>query len=370
MSRSWGEGTIFYFTINCKVIFNNIGCNCWENVNFLIFVCKVQIYKSITYFMKRREFIKKTATLVPAIGLFPADLSSIIRQSERGEMEKRVLGKTGAMLSVIGFGGIVVRDATPEEASDRVKEAIDAGVNYFDVAPSYGDAEIKLGPALEPYRANVFLSNKTNRRTRDEARAELEESLKRLRTDYFDLYQHHAVTSLEQVDAIMGKGGAMETFLEARAEGKIRYMGFSAHSVEAATALMEAYDFDSIMFPVNLATWHSGNFGPQVLAMAQQKNMGIIALKAMAKRRWPQDATDRSRFPKAWYEPFTSEDDIVMGLRFALSHPITTAIPPGEEDLFSMSLKLHNRVEPLTKDEAELIKQRASNWEPMFRYPM
>lgn len=320
--------------------------------------------------MQRREFIKKTATLVPALSLFPADLSSITRESGPGLMEKRMLGKTGAMLSVIGFGGIVVRDATPEEAAVRVKRAIDAGVNYFDVAPGYGDAEIKLGPALEPYRPDVFLSDKTNKRTKDEARTELEESLKRLRTNYFDLYQHHGVTRMEQVDAIMGKGGAMETFLEAKAEGKIRHLGFSAHSVEAAMALMEAYDFDSIMFPVNLATWYSGDFGPQVLAMAQQKNMGIIALKAMAKRRWPQGAADRSLYPKTWYEPLTSEDDIIMGMRFALSHPITTAIPPGDEKLFETALELYNRVEPLTRAEADSFKQRASAWEPMFRYPM
>ena len=320
--------------------------------------------------MKRRDFIKKTATLVPALSLFPADLSSITRSSGPGQMEKRMFGKTGAMLSVIGFGGIVVRDATPEEAAVRVKQAIDAGVNYFDVAPGYGDAEIKLGPALEPYRANVFLSDKTNKRTRDEARAELEESLKRLRTDYFDLYQHHAVTRMEQVETIMGPGGAMETFVEAKAEGKVRHLGFSAHSVEAAMALMEAYDFDSIMFPVNLATWHSGNFGPQVLAMAQQKNMGIIALKAMAKRRWLQDAPERSRYPKAWYEPFANEEDMLMGLRFGLSHPITTAIPPGEEKLFEMALKLHHKAEPLTRAEAESMKQQASAWEPMFKYPM
>lgn len=319
--------------------------------------------------MKRREFLKKTATLVPAFSLFRADLSLIARESGMGKMEKRLLGKTGAMLSVIGFGGIVVRDAEPSDAAVSVKRAIDAGINYFDVAPSYGDAEIKLGPALEPYRDGVFLSNKTNKRTRDEARKELEQSLQRLRTSYFDLYQHHAVTSLEDVDTILGKGGAMETFLEAKAEGKVRNFGFSAHSVEAAMALMQGFDFDTIMFPVNLATWHAGNFGPQVLAMAQQKNMGIIALKAMARGRWPQNA-DRSRYPKAWYEPFTNEEDILMGLRFTLSHPVTTAIPPGEEELFNMALKLHSRVEPMTKDEAESIKQQVSAWEPMFKYPM
>ena len=151
-------------------------------------------------------------------------------------MEKRSLGRTGEMLSIIGFGGIVVKDATPEEASKVVKLAIDSGINYFDVAPSYGDAEIKLGPALEPYRNDVFLACKTGERTKDEARVELEQSLKRLRTDHLDLYQLHAVTTLANVDTILGPGGAMETFLEARKEGKIRFIGFSAHSVEAAMA--------------------------------------------------------------------------------------------------------------------------------------
>jgi len=319
--------------------------------------------------MKRREFIKTTAAVVPALSLFPADLSLIARALEHGQMEKRVLGKTDEMISVLGFGGIVVMDATPEEAAISVKHAIDAGINYFDVAPSYGDAEVKLGPALEPYRKNVFLSNKTGRRTRDEARVELEASLKLMRTGYFDLYQHHAVTSVDDVDVLLGKGGAMETFLEAKAEGKIRNIGFSAHSVEAAVALMEGFDFDTIMFPFNVTTWHAGNFGPQVLDMALRKNMGIIALKAMAKGRWPQGA-DRSRYPKAWYEPLTTEEQIMMGLRFTLSHPVTTAIPPGEVELFRMALKLINQVEPLTREEAESVRQLANTWDPLFRYPM
>ena len=319
--------------------------------------------------MKRREFIKKAAVAAPALGLFPADLSLIVRAMDNGQMEKRMLGNTGEMISVLGFGAIVVRDATPEHAAMSVKQAIDAGINYFDVAPSYGDAEAKLGPALEPYRKQVFLSNKTGRRTRDEARAELEASLKIMRTDYFDLYQHHAVTSPGDVDVILGSGGAMEAFLEAKAEGKIKHIGFSAHSVEAATALMEGFDFDTIMFPFNMATWHAGNYGPQVLDMALRKNMGIIALKATAKGPWPEGA-DRARYPKAWYEPLTTEEQIMMGLRFTLSHPITTAIPPGEEELFQVALKLINQVEPLTQNEAESVREIANTWDPLFRYPM
>jgi aryl-alcohol dehydrogenase-like predicted oxidoreductase len=317
--------------------------------------------------MKRRDFIKTTAITVPMLSLFPADLSSIKRKQVKGKIEKRALGKTGEMLSMIGLGGIVVRDATTTEAAEVVKQAIDKGINYFDVAPSYGNAELMLGPALEPYRKGVFLACKTTMRTRDEARKELEQSLKNLRTDHFDLYQFHAVTTLKDVDLIHGQGGAMETFLEAKKEGKIRFMGFSAHSVEAAMAMMDRFDFDTILFPFNFATWYAGNFGPQVLDRAQEKKMGILALKAMAKGPWPEDA-DRKKYPKCWYEPLTSSEDILMGFRFTLSHPITAAVPSGDENLFRMALNISDRIKPLKKSEIDMIKERAMNQIPLFSY--
>ena len=317
--------------------------------------------------MKRRDFIRTTALAAPLIGLFPADLSAIARKTSKGKIEKRSLGKTGEMLSMIGFGGIVVRDTSAEEASSLVRQAIDAGINYFDVAPSYGNAEIMLGPALEPYRKDIFLACKTQKRTSGEARVELEQSLKNLRTDHFDLYQFHAVTTMKDVDAIHGPGGALETFIEARKEGRIRFIGFSAHSVEAAMAMMDRFDFDTILFPVNYATWHSGNFGPQVLSRAQEKKMGILALKAMAKGPWPKDA-DRKKYPKCWYEPLTAPEDIRMGLRFTLSHPVTAAVPPGDQELFKTALSLRDTLKPLKKGEIESIKQKALTGNPLFRY--
>jgi aryl-alcohol dehydrogenase-like predicted oxidoreductase len=324
--------------------------------------CLTEIYN-----MKRRDFIKTTSIAAPMISLFPADLSVITRKKVTGKIEKRSLGQTGEMLSVIGFGGIVVKDATPEEASSLVKQAINAGINYFDVAPSYGDAEIKLGPALEPYRKSVFLACKTGERAKEGARKELEQSLDHLRTDHFDLYQLHAVTTLEDVDIILGPGGALETFLEARKEGKIRFIGFSAHSVEAAMALMNRFDFDTILFPINYKMWNSGNFGPQVVARAQEKKMGILALKSMAKGPWVQGA-DRSKFQKCWYEPLLTTDDIRMGLRFTLSHPVTAAIPPGEAELFKIALSLRNDLSPLRKAEIKTIKEKAAAGIPLFKY--
>ena len=317
--------------------------------------------------MKRRRFIISAASVVPALSLFPPDLSGMERVQSEGKLEKRSLGKTGEKLSMIGFGGIVVMNATPEEASAAVKHAIDNGVNYFDVAPSYGDAEIKLGPALEPYRKDVFLACKTGMRTRAESRKELEQSLRNLRTDHFDLYQHHAVTTLEEVDTILGPGGANETFIEAKAEGKIRFIGFSAHSVEAAMALMDKFDFDTILFPFNYVTWNAGNFGPQVLERAKEKKMGILALKAMARGPW-QEGADRSGYPKCWYEPLTSVEDITMGLRFTLSHPITAAIPPGEEKLFRQALSVSGNLKPLRKSEIRSIKEKALKGIPLFKY--
>jgi len=318
--------------------------------------------------MKRRDFIKTTAVIAPVMSLFPPDLSGIARESYPGKIEKRSLGKTGEMLSMIGFGGIVVKDATTEEASGLVKLAIDSGINYFDVAPSYGDAEMKLGPALEPYRKSVFLACKTGERKKQGARDELEQSLRRLKTDHLDLYQLHAVTSLADVETILGPGGALETFIEARKEGKIRFLGFSAHSVEAALALMDGFNFDTILFPVNFTTWHTGNFGPQVLARAKEKKMGILALKAMARGPWP-DGSDRSKYSKCWYEPLTDQEDIRMGLRFTLSHPVTAAIPPGEAALFKTALNVSDRLTPLSQDEVQMIKEKGLKGVPLFKYP-
>ena len=305
---------------------------------------------------------------VPLISMFPANLSSIIREPGKGGMEKRSLGKTGEKLSLIGFGGIVVDKATTEQAAARVKEAIDHGINYFDVAPSYGNAEEMLGPALEPYRKDVFLACKTGERKREGARKELEQSLKYLRTDHFDLYQLHAVTSLEDVDTIFAKGGAMETFVEAREEGKVKYLGFSAHSVEAAMALMDGFDFDTILFPFNYATWYAGNFGPQVMERAKEKQMGILALKAMAWRRWEEG--EERNIDKTWYKPHTKKKEAEEGLRFTLSHPVTAAIPPGHEDLFSMALGLARDFSPMNKEEIKAIKEKGMKTKPLFSYPM
>ena len=127
----------------------------------------------------------------------------------------------------------------------------------------------------------------------------------------------------------------METFLKAQKDGKIRYLGFSAHSEEAAHAAMDRFDFDSILFPLSFTAWIKGKFGPSVYKRAKKAGMGILALKAMMHQNWPKDLKESQRsWEKAWYEPFDDIDKAALGLRFTLHLPVNAMFPPGHWELF------------------------------------
>src|SRR5215472_18484267 len=205
--------------------------------------------------MRRREFLKQAAVTAATV----AASSQLQAKTPANPIPRRVLGRTGEHLSIIGFGGIVVMNETTGEASNIVAEAVDRGINYFDVAPSYGNAQERLGPALAPYRKNSFLACKTDGRMKDDSRKDLEESLRLLKTDHVDLYQFHALTKMTDLDKVLGPGGAIETMEAARKEGKIRYIGFSVHSAETALAAMDRYNFDTILFRLNFVVYSQAN---------------------------------------------------------------------------------------------------------------
>ncbi|MBN1506678.1 MAG: aldo/keto reductase [Sedimentisphaerales bacterium] len=327
--------------------------------------------------MERREFLMKGVVGAGSVAAGRlAGRGNAAQTNECGpgcvcndapKLPRRAYGDTGERLSIIGFGGMVVNGVAQGQATRLVAEAVEKGVNYFDVAPSYGDAEIKLGPALEPYRKDVFLACKTERRTKEGAAAELAESLQRLRTDRVDLYQLHAVTDVQKdVDVAFGKGGAMEAFLEARKQGRVRYLGFSAHSEEAALAAMDRYDFDSILFPINFATFYKGNFGPRVIEVAKLRGVARLALKALAKQQWPKDDPARKQYPRCWYQPLTDREEAKLALYFTLSQPITAAIPPGDESLFRMAMELAMGFRPVSQKEKQTLQQMAQSLNPVF----
>jgi aryl-alcohol dehydrogenase-like predicted oxidoreductase len=321
--------------------------------------------------MDRRDFLRK-GTVAAGLAASQKVLQPLARA--RGPamplatLAKRRLGKTGAELSLIGFGGIVVTDTEQSFANNIVAEAFDRGINYFDVAPTYGNAQERLGPAFEPYRKRSFLACKTAERSKDGAAKELETSLRLLRTDYLDLYQFHHLTTLAEVDQVFGPDGAMETFQAAKRAGKVRFMGFSAHSVEAALAALDLYDFDTILFPVNFVLFSQANFGPHVLERARSKGMGILALKAMAKTTWPKDINRSERpNPKCWYQPAALPEEASLALRWTLSQPITAAVPPGDEKYFRLAMDVAQKFHPLQPEEEKALMARAAGAEPIFR---
>lgn len=316
--------------------------------------------------MKRRIFLTAAPALFGASYLARRSYGDTNPGSESKPLPRRKLGKTGEKLSIIGFGGIVVRDADPKVASKVVGRSVEKGINYFDVAPSYGDAEVKLGPALKPYRDQVFLACKTAERDKAGAEKELHQSLKNLQTDHFDLYQLHAIEDVEEdVKAALSKNGAIQTFIKAREQGLVKYLGFSAHSPEAALLAMREFDFDTILYPINFCTHYKGKFSQEVLAEAKKRGMGILALKAMAKQQWQNEA-DETRHPKCWYEPvedpFLAED----ALSWTLSQGATAAIPPGDENLFKLALQIGPNIRPVTKETSNKLQQMADGLEPIF----
>lgn len=280
-------------------------------------------------------------------------------------LPKRPFGH-GIELSILGFGGMVVVGMNQDDANAIVIESFERGINYFDVAPFYGDgeAEITLGMALEPYRDRVFLACKTLQRSAQGARSELERSLRRLRTDHFDLYQFHALLELEEVERIFSPGGAAEAFVEARREGKIRFMGFSAHSVKAALGMLDYFTFDSVLFPVNFICFAQGNFGPQVLKKAQAKGVARLALKSMAHGRWRKG--EKRKYPKCWYRPIEDRAQAREALRFTLSEKVTATIPPGDERLFRMAVELAADLPPLTPGERRALLESAHGLKPLL----
>lgn len=310
--------------------------------------------------MDRRGFLSTAASLSAGISMKGAS----------GTLPKRPY-KNGIELSVIALGGIVVCGLEQKESDRRVAAAFERGVNYFDCAPSYfnGEAEIKLGRSLRPYRNRVFLAEKTGKRDAAGAQAELEQTLRRFATDHVDLYQFHAVTSMEDVDHILGPGGAAETFFKARKEGKARHLGFSAHNAPAAIRLMDALELDSVLFPVNVNAWENGGFGPQILAKAKAKGMARLALKALAFGKWPATIKESDRkYPKCWYQPIDDRDMARLALRFTLNQEITAVVPPGDERIWDIAAELAS--EPLLQlhpEELARLKTQVSILEPVFR---
>lgn len=282
-------------------------------------------------------------------------------------LARRTLGRTGAQLSVVGFPGLALTKCDQQEGTDALHRAFDRGVNYFDVAPNYGngDAEIKMGVGLQELdRTKYFLACKTHKRDQAGAQMELDRSLQRLKTDHFDLYQlHHLVTPAE-VKQALGPGGAMEVIVKAKEQGKIKHIGFSAHTTKGALEAMKTFQFDSIMFPINFVEFYTRGFGKEVIALANEQGAGLISIKPISWGTWPKEGKKNREW---WYRSVEDPKQIELAVRFALSQKgVAAAIPTSFIDLFEKTVEAASAFRALDDRAVEELKELAANRESIF----
>ena len=318
--------------------------------------------------MKRRVFLKTVsgAAGAAALGvprLFADDASS----QASGTLPRRVLGRTGQTVPVIAFPGLSLTHCEQDEGTAALHRALDRGANYFDVAPNYGNgiAETRMGIGLQGIdRSKYFLACKTHKRDKAGAQAELEQSLTRLKTDHFDLYQLHHLVRPAEVEQVFSADGAMAPILKARDEGKIKFIGFSAHTTKAAVLALKTFKFDTVMFPINFVEFYTRDFGKEVLALANEHGAGVIAIKPLSWGTWPKD-TPKNR--DWWYKSVEKPDEIELALRFTLSQKgVAAAIPTSFVDLFHRTVDGALKFKPLDDPAVERLQQMAANRGSIF----
>ena len=252
-----------------------------------------------------------------------------------------------------------------KEEESFVRFFIDRGVNHIDVAPTYGDAEFRLGRWVKEYRKNLFLGCKTGKRTKKEASEELKRSLAQLQTDYLDLYQLHGLDDPEELKVALGENGAMNTMLEAKQQGIVKNIGITSHNPENILRALAAFDFDSVLFPVNyVLRAHpvpTNNYEP-VLSLTKQRNLGVIAMKSMAKGPWPTGKKTHN----CWYQPFQTQKEVDEALWFTLSQGVTTAATSSDQQVARMMIDAAERYTPMKKSEQQELLKKASELMPLF----
>lgn len=280
-------------------------------------------------------------------------------------MQKRKLGKTGHRSSVVTFGAAALWNVSQAEADAAIELAMEHGVNHFDVAPTYGKAERLLRPWMEKNHKEVFLACKTRDRSKTKAWESIKRSLEWLGVGYFDLYQFHGVNDLETLNVILGHRGALEAVLEAKDQGLVRHIGITGHRPFVQVEALNRFDFDTVQFPINrVMAANADDFTDftLLLELAQEKDVGTIGIKAIAKRPWEAIMHMYS----TWYEPFDDQTEIDKSLWFVLSQDITTAALPADLRLWSSVINAGKRFIPLDLQRQEEIVSEVKDYKPIY----
>lgn len=270
-------------------------------------------------------------------------------------------------MSVVAFPGLALVHYPQEECTRALHKALELGINYYDVAPAYGNGqcETKMGIGLQGLdRSRYFLACKTKKRDAEGARQELETSLQKLKTDHFDLYQLHHLVKPDEVKQALGPGGALEAILKAREQGKLKWIGFSAHTTKAALEALKGYRFDTVMFPINFVEFYTRDFGREVLALARERGAAVLAIKPLSWGAWPQDAKRNRQW---WYRCVEEPGDVELAVRFTLSQPgVVACVPPSFVDLFERAVAAARKFRPLDDVAVETLKKMAQDCGSIF----
>ena len=283
-------------------------------------------------------------------------------------MEKRRFGRTGHLSTVAILGCAAFGKATSAETDAAMARVIDSGVNHIDIAPSYGQAEERLGPWLLRERKRFFLGCKTTERTREGAAAELGRSLVRLQVDSFDLYQLHAVNTFEELDKVTAHDGALDAIRDAREKGLTRFIGITGHGVDAPAIYLEAlrrFDFDSVIFPLNFVQYANPVYRRNAEALLQEchgRDVGVMVIKSICKRPWG----GRPQTYNTWYEPFDDAAHIQSSINFALTQDVTGICTAGDLRVLPKVLDACGRFTPMSAAEQVALIASASEYEPLF----
>lgn len=233
---------------------------------------------------------------------------------------KLTFGRTGHLSTRTIFGAAALGDVSQDDADKTMELLLEYGINHIDTAASYGESELRLGPWMKTHRDQFFLATKTGERTYDKAKAEFENSLKRLQVDSVDLIQLHYLVGEEEWEVAMAPGGVLEYLEEARDQGLVKYIGVTGHDVAIAKMhrkSLERFDFDSVLLPYNYPmmqnTIYAEGFA-EVLRLSQERNVAVQTIKSITRRPYPGDVQSHA----TWYEPLTDRASIDLAVHWIL----------------------------------------------------
>ncbi|NEA33430.1 aldo/keto reductase [Streptomyces sp. SID13031] len=286
-------------------------------------------------------------------------------------METRRLGRLEHQSSVLIYGAASLGGVDQDRADASIQEALDAGINHFDVAADYGDAELRLGPRMPEIRDRIFLATKTGRRTYDEAWSEINRSLERLQTDHLDLIQMHAVCDLENLDLVTGKGGSLEAAIRAKEEGMVSAIGITGHTAEAPSVHREGlrrFDFDSVLTPLNYKLSTDSRYADDYAALVeavQASDAALMTIKMIARRNWREG---ENKAYDTWYQPFDDQRYVTAATAWLLNgHPeITGLATAGETKLLKQMIQAEQERAGLSPEDAAAILDEVRDYESPF----